>query len=71
MTVAEGLDLGIKITDWVGIFAAGGVRSLVGTNLRSLTYAGATYDLGARVGGILRLFRSDSSGSQMSPTVVT
>jgi hypothetical protein len=66
VTLSEGLDLGIKLTDWLGVFVTGGVRSLIGTNLRALTYAGATYDLGFRGGAILRLFRSERTGTQLS-----
>jgi hypothetical protein len=66
LTLNEGFDLGIKITDWFGLYATGGVRSLIGTNLKALTYAGATYDIGAGGGAIVRLFRSDKSGSQLS-----
>jgi len=57
LTLAEALDLGVKITDWFGLFVTGGVRSVIGSNLSALTYAGATYDVGGRGGVIFRLFR--------------
>lgn len=66
VTFAEGLDLGIKVTDWLGIFVTGGVSTLVGTNLRALTYAGATYELGGSGGAVLRLLRIDRTGTQLS-----
>jgi len=66
LTLAEGLDLGIKLTDWLGIFVTGGVNALVGTNLRALTYAGATYETGGSGGAVLRLLRNDRTGTQLS-----
>lgn len=69
VTVSEGLDLGIKIADWVAVFATGGVRSLVSTSLRGLVYEGATYDIGAYAGALFRLFRSERTGSQLSARV--
>lgn len=66
VTLAETLDAGIKLTDWLGIFATGGMRSLISTNLQGLVLEGATYDFGAGGGVILRLFRSDKTGSQLS-----
>ena len=66
VTFAEGLDLGIKLTDWLGIFVTGGVNALVGTNLRALTYAGATYDMGGSGGAVFRLLRIDRTGTQLS-----
>jgi hypothetical protein len=66
VTLSEGLDLGIKITDWLGLFAVGGARSLVSTNIEGLVYQGATYDLGGLGGLVWRLFRSDATGTQLS-----
>lgn len=66
VTLNEGLDVGAKITDWLGVFGVVGVRALIGTNLRALTYAGATYDVGGRAGAVVRLFRSERTGSQLS-----
>jgi hypothetical protein len=66
VTFAQGLDGGIKITDWLGLAATGAVRSLVGSNLQALVYDGATYDFGGIGSVIVRLFRSDRTGSQLS-----
>jgi hypothetical protein len=66
VTLAESLDLGVKITDWLGIYFSAGVRSLIGTNLRALTYAGATYDVGGAGGLILRVYHNEESGTQLS-----
>ena len=67
LSLSEGLDFGLGITDWLGVFVtAGFFRSLIGTNLRALTYAGATSDAGGSGGVIARLFRSERTGSQLS-----
>ena len=66
VTFAQGLDLGVKLTDWLGVFVTGGVNTLVGTNLRALTYAGATYEMGGSGGAVLRLLRIDRTGTQLS-----
>lgn len=66
VTLAEALDLGVKITDWLGFSLTAGVRSLIGTNLRALTYAGATYDAGGIAGLVLRVYHNDDKGTQLS-----
>lgn len=65
-TLAETLDFGLKVTDWLGLFVTGGVRTLIGSNLRALVYDGATYDLGGQGGLLARLVHSERSGTQLS-----
>ncbi len=66
VTIATGLDAGIKLTDWLGIFGTAAGRSLISTNLEGLLLEGATYDFGGGGGAIVRLFHSDKTGSQLS-----
>jgi hypothetical protein len=64
--LSESLDFGIKLFDFLGIYGAAGARSLISTNLRSLVYQGATYDLVGNIGAVVRLLRSESTGTQLS-----
>lgn len=66
VSVANGFDFGLGITDWLGVFVEGTLRTIVSTNLPGLVYEGATYDIGGQGGAILRLFRSERTGSQLS-----
>lgn len=66
VSFSQGFDFGLRITDWLGLFVSTGVRSLVSTNLRSLVYEGATYDFGGNLGFIVRLLRSDRTGTLLS-----
>lgn len=62
----EVIDLGIKITRWLGVFGTAGIRTLIGTNLKSLAYAGATYELASGGGVLVRLYQDDDRGTQLS-----
>src|SRR4051812_8183761 len=44
---SESFDFGVKVSDVVGLRFTGAVRAIVGTNIPSVVYEGATYDLGA------------------------
>ena len=63
-SVAEGVDLGLKLTDWLGIQGTLAGRALVGTDVRSLAYFGATYDYGVGLGGVVRLLRDEGLGTR-------
>jgi len=63
---SESFDFGLKLTDIVGLRVTGAVRAIVGTNIPSVVYEGATYDLGAGLQVPIRLFRLESSGSQLA-----
>jgi hypothetical protein len=63
---SEGINFGVKLSNVVGLRFTGSVRAIVGTNLPSIVYEGATYDLGAGVEVPVRLLRSESSGSQLT-----
>ena len=66
VTFANGVDFGLGITDWLGVFVSGSFRTLVSTNLPGLVYQGATFDIGGQGGAILRLFHSERTGTQLS-----
>ncbi len=63
---SQGFDLGIRIFDWLGLYGSTGVRSLISTNLKSLVYQGATFDLGANGGFIVRLLHNDRTGTRIA-----
>jgi hypothetical protein len=60
------LDAGFKLTDWLGISVSVGGHSVLSTNIPSLVYQGASFWYGGNAGGILRLLRSDHTGTQLS-----
>jgi hypothetical protein len=66
VTFAENIDLGLKFTDWLGLQGSAGGRSLVGTNLPSFVYEGATFDYDLSSSLVLRLFRFDQIGTQVT-----
>jgi hypothetical protein len=62
----EKFELGIKLSDVVGLRLSGGVRALVGTNKPGFVYNGASYDVGAGLRVPIRLLRAESSGTQLT-----
>lgn len=64
--VQQTLDLSLSITDWLGIAGFGRATIITGTNADGLLSSGATVDLLGQVGGVVRLFRSEHSGTQVS-----
>lgn len=64
--VQQTLDLGIAFTDWLGVagFARGTI--VTGANARSLLVDGASVELIGQAGAILRVWRNESSGTQVS-----
>lgn len=66
LNVAEGLDVGFRIVDILGVWATFGARTFIATNAKSLVYEGATFDYGGNAGAILRLLRNEKSGTQLA-----
>jgi hypothetical protein len=64
--VQQSLDLGVALTDWIGLFAAGRAVVVAGVDRPSLIADGATLEFGAGGGAIARVFKSDSTGTQVS-----
>jgi len=63
---AQTLELGVKVTDWLGFFAKARLAVLVGSNVPGLIYSGATYEGTGEGGLIFRILRIDTSGTQVS-----
>lgn len=63
---AQTVDLAVKLWGPVGIFATGIGSGLLGTNLPSIVYQGATYSYGYGGGIVVRLLRSESTGTQIA-----
>jgi hypothetical protein len=59
-------NLGIKITDWLGVEAQGRALGVFGTNGQSLIYAGGQLNSGGFLAPIVRIARIESSGTQIS-----
>ena len=62
----ETIDLGIKLGDVVGLRLSGAGAAIVGSNIPAVAYNGATYSFGGGVRVPVRLFRIESSGSQLA-----
>ncbi|MCP3137531.1 hypothetical protein [Pyxidicoccus xibeiensis] len=64
--VQQSVDLGLAFTDWLGVagFARGTV--ITGANARSLLVDGATVELVGQAGAIVRVWRNEGSGTQLS-----
>jgi hypothetical protein len=64
--VTSTADLGIKLTDWLGVEAQGRALAVFGLNGQSLIYAGGQLNSGGYIAPIVRLARVESSGTQIS-----
>jgi hypothetical protein len=64
--LVQNFDLGIKITDWLAIQATGGGQVITGVNIASIVIQGASFSANGEVGPLLRVFRSDRSGTQIA-----
>ncbi len=64
--VTSTADLGIKLTDWLGIEAQGRALALFGVNGESLIYAGGQINSGGFLAPIVRIARIESTGTQIS-----
>jgi hypothetical protein len=64
--VTSTADLGIKITDWLGIEGQARALAVFGLNGQSLIYAGGQLNSGGFVAPIVRLARIETSGTQIS-----
>ncbi|MCY1023645.1 hypothetical protein [Pyxidicoccus sp. MSG2] len=64
--VQQTLDLSFSITDWLGVagFARGTI--ITGANARSLLVDGASVELIGQAGAIVRVWRNERSGTQVS-----
>ena len=59
-------NLGVKITDWLGVQANGSGLALVGSNGTSVLYAGGKLNTGGYLAPIVRIARIRSTGTQIS-----
>jgi hypothetical protein len=62
----ERLDVAVRLRDWLGLYIQGVAAGTVGVDLPSLIFSGGGYTFSGKGGGVARLFRSDSSRTQLS-----
>jgi hypothetical protein len=62
----ETADLGVKITDWIGVFGSLSGTVLVGTNVGSLLLTGASFNASGEGGVVVRVARIERSGTQIA-----
>ncbi|CAM3269244.1 hypothetical protein G4177_16175 [Corallococcus sp. ZKHCc1 1396] len=64
--VQSTLDVGVRLTDWLGLSLFGRATSVVGANVVSLASDGGSLDTMGQAGLVLRLLRNEASGTQLS-----
>ena len=64
--VPQTLDLGIAFTDWLGVAAFARATVVTGANTPSLLLRGASADLFGQAGAVVRVWRNEPSGTQLS-----
>lgn len=69
LAVTEQFDLGVKLTDWIGVNAAGTGMASAGVNAASMLLKGATYAYGGSVGAVVRIARIKETKTQISARV--
>ena len=57
LNVAETIDFGVRLFDFLGIFGEGYGKARVGANINTLLGTGADYTYGGKLGAVLKLFR--------------
>ena len=62
----ERLDVAVRLRDWLGLYIQGVAAGTVGVDLPSLIFSGGGYTFSGKGGVVARLFRSDSSRTQLS-----
>jgi hypothetical protein len=60
------LDLGLGLTDWLGLQGFARATLVTGANPRSLLIDGASQDVAGKAGAIVRVWRNENSGTQLS-----
>ena len=64
--VRQSLDLGLGLTQWLGLFAIGRAVVVTGTDRTSLLVDGASVEFHAYGGLVVRLLRNEGTGTQVS-----
>jgi hypothetical protein len=62
----ERLDVAVRLRDWLGLYIEGIAAGTVGVDLPSLIFSGGGYAFSGKGGAIVRLFRSESTRTQLS-----
>jgi hypothetical protein len=65
----ERIDLGLRIFDWLGLFAEGLGAAAIGIDAPSVLFQGGGFTYGGKGGAVFRLFRSDESRIQVAVRV--
>jgi hypothetical protein len=64
--LVQNFDLGIKIVDWIGVFALGAGTVNTGANVPTLLSQDNSFNVSGEVGAIVRIARIESSGTQIA-----
>ena len=64
--LAQNFDLGVRITDWLAIQGSGAGQVITGVNIASIVLSGATFTASGEAGPLVRLVRSEKSGTQVA-----
>jgi hypothetical protein len=67
--LAQNFDAGVHITDWLALQATGAGQVITGVNVASIVLSGASFSASGEAGPLLRVLRSDRSGTQVALSV--
>jgi hypothetical protein len=62
----ERVDLGLRITPWLGLYAQGVASAALGPDTGSLLFEGGGLDFGGKGGVVVRLYRNEHTRSQVA-----
>jgi hypothetical protein len=62
----ERIDLAVRITPWLGVYAQGVASAALGPDTPSLLFEGGGLDFGGKGGVVLRLYRNERTRSQVA-----
>ncbi|MDB5220613.1 MAG: hypothetical protein JWO86_8540 [Myxococcaceae bacterium] len=68
--LAQNFDLGVRITDWLAIQGTGAGQVITGVNIASIVLSGASFSASGEAGPLVRILRSERSGTQLAVSVV-
>ncbi len=64
--IQQSLDLGLRLTEWLGVFGFGKAVVITGTDQTSLVVDGASVDFVGQAGAVVRLLANETTGTQVS-----
>lgn len=67
--ILQAFDAGVRITEWLGVRVTGGAQILTGIDVASVILQGASATAQVEGGAIVRVFRSERTGTQIAAQI--